>query len=285
MISSLAWVKKGAAARHPSKFIISDDAELQRIQKLTNLEFGDAQGQLKEARQAGLGNECEDAEWQDEEGEDADESGQKQSSEEQAQDDQVDVEMDEDDLAKYKLDTYDDEESTGIAMGAFSNIKGLSFYKSNEDDPYITLKDDKEEEDEDREALEVLPTDNLLISAKTEDEVSLLEAHVYESVSDDSLEGFSLYVHHDLLLPSFPLCLEWVGHTPASAASSFSQQRKGHGNFLAVTTMEPEVEIWNVDVIDGLVPDVVLGDRKAKRDWEKDAGKRTGKKSESFVVM
>jgi periodic tryptophan protein 1 len=27
------------------------------------------------------------------------------------------------------------------AMGAFSNIKGLSFYRDNNDDPYITLKD------------------------------------------------------------------------------------------------------------------------------------------------
>ena len=26
-------------------------------------------------------------------------------------------------------------------MGAFSNIKGLQFYQSNADDPYITLKE------------------------------------------------------------------------------------------------------------------------------------------------
>lgn len=29
----------------------------------------------------------------------------------------------------------------GAANGLFSNIKGLTYYKDNEDDPYITLKD------------------------------------------------------------------------------------------------------------------------------------------------
>jgi hypothetical protein len=28
-----------------------------------------------------------------------------------------------------------------IAMGAFANVKGLSFYRDNNEDPYITLKE------------------------------------------------------------------------------------------------------------------------------------------------
>jgi hypothetical protein len=28
-----------------------------------------------------------------------------------------------------------------IAMGAFANVKGLAFYRDNNDDPYITLKE------------------------------------------------------------------------------------------------------------------------------------------------
>ena len=44
-----------------------------------------------------------------------------------------------DDLSEYKLDDYDEEETeTG---GLFSNIKGLTYYKDNEEDPYITLKE------------------------------------------------------------------------------------------------------------------------------------------------
>lgn len=308
MISSLAWVKKGVAARHPTKFNVSDDAELERIQKLTNLEFGDAQQQLQEAKEAAMGMGDGDGGWQDE-GDEDDDDEEDDNADPNRTDVTIndegdatnghstaktggqaaadDIKMDEDDLAKYNLDTYDEEESKGSAMGAFSNIKGLSFYRSNEEDPYITLKDDAEDEDDDREALEVLPSDNMLISAKTEDEVSLLEAHVYAIVNGDAPEGSSLYVHHDLLLPSFPLCLESVEHTPASASSSSTRPAgtKG-GNFLAVSTMEPEVEIWNMDVIDGLVPDVVLGDRQATKDWEKEAKKKgTGKKKRKIPAV
>ena len=44
-----------------------------------------------------------------------------------------------DDLSAYNLDKYDEEESKGAAMGAFSNIKGLSYYGDAKDDPYVTL--------------------------------------------------------------------------------------------------------------------------------------------------
>jgi len=47
---------------------------------------------------------------------------------------------DDDDLAVYNLDDYDKEESKSTAAGAFSNIKGLSYYGDNNDDPYITLE-------------------------------------------------------------------------------------------------------------------------------------------------
>ena len=47
---------------------------------------------------------------------------------------------DEDELAKYNLDDYD-KESKSIAAGPFSNIKGLTYYKDNDEDPYITLKE------------------------------------------------------------------------------------------------------------------------------------------------
>lgn len=63
-------------------------------------------------------------------------------------------------------------------MGPFSNIKGLTYYKDNEEDPYITLQDVCcmiyahstlslteffKEDDDEREELEVLPTDNLIV--------------------------------------------------------------------------------------------------------------------------
>jgi periodic tryptophan protein 1 len=67
-----------------------------------------------------------------------------------------DVEDDPNDLSKYNLDNYDEENigagaytECGLvtptysfaASGPFSNIKGLTYYRSNDDDPYITLKE------------------------------------------------------------------------------------------------------------------------------------------------
>lgn len=79
----------------------------------------------------------------------------------------------------------------------FGNVKSLAYYESNKEDPYITLQDD--EEDEEREDLQVLATDNLILSAKVEDELAHLEVYVYEDESDN------LYVHHDIMLPAIPL--------------------------------------------------------------------------------
>ena len=112
----------------------------------------------------------------------------------------------------------------------------------------IVLRQDNEDEDE-REELEILPADNLIVVAKTQDEISQLEVYVY----DESQEN--LYAHHDLMLPSFPLCLEWLDFPPAGSSSP----RKEFGNYIAVGTMEPEIEIWSLDVLEGMYPDMVLG--------------------------
>ena len=113
----------------------------------------------------------------------------------------------------------------------------------------------RQEDDDEREELEVLPTDNLLVTAKTEDEISQLEIYVY----DESQEN--LYVHHDLMLPNFPLCLEWLDFTPASSSSSttVAPQTAGFGNYIAVGTLDPEIEIWSLDVVEAMYPSSILG--------------------------
>lgn len=96
--------------------------------------------------------------------------------------------------------------------------------------------------------MEILPTDNLIVAAKTQDDVSQLEIYVY----DESEEN--LYVHHDLLLPAMPLCLEWLDFCPGRTSGADTK-----GNFVAVGTLDPEIEIWSLDVVDGLYPDAILG--------------------------
>ncbi len=146
-------------------------------------------------------------------------------------------------------------------MGPFSNIKGLTYYRNNDEDPFITLKEDEQEQE--REELEILPSDNLLVVAKTEDEVSQLEIYVYEESEEN------LYAHHDLMLPSFPLCLEWLDFPPISSPARRDPQNPSSapsaeatqqfGNFVAVGTLEPEIEIWSLDAVEAMYPDMVLG--------------------------
>ena len=68
------------------------------------------------------------------------------------------------------------------------------------------------------------------------------------------------YVHHDILLPAFPLCVEWIDKQVTSAATGDKVS-----NLLAVGTFEPDIEIWNLDTIDLLYPDLILGQHVADK--------------------
>jgi len=249
LISAVAWVRRGVSAQHPQKYVL-DDRELERVSALARIELEDARIELERAHLAaqemGKGAEGEEADDNDEENW-VDED-----------DDAMDVDSGAapkskvDDLSEYNLDDYDDDAKT-LSTGPFSNIKGLTYYKDNEEDPYITLKD---EDDDEREELEVLPTDNLIVVAKTEDEISQLEIYVY----DESQEN--LYAHHDLMLPNFPLCLEWLDFPPASSSSTPSvavPNSSEFGNYIAVGTLDPEIEIWSLDVLEAMYPSSILG--------------------------
>ncbi|SGY40641.1 BQ5605_C003g02405 [Microbotryum silenes-dioicae] len=272
LISAVNWIPRGAAAQHPSKYVV-DEAELARVEKLARVRLDEAQMELELARATEEENR-EDGGGDDDEEEEAEGEGEGDGWEDEKADDEemkVDGEDDEDmedaatanalamaksvkesaqagnnDLTAYDLDNYDEEESKGSAMGAFSNIKGLSFYGDDKEDPFVTLDAKQEDEELEREELEIFPTDNLLVVAKTEDDVSQLEVYVY----DESEEN--LYVHHDLLLPAMPLCLEWLDFCPGRSSED-------KGNFIAVGTLDPEIEIWSLDVVDGLYPDAILG--------------------------
>lgn len=163
----------------------------------------------------------------------------------------------EENLAKFNLEGYSEEEEIyddQDIIQATSNIDDIAL--GIEEDPYLKennmAKDEEEEEkveEDDLDDLHVRPTDNLLIACRTEDEVSYLEVYVYEEEEDN------LYVHHDIMLPSFPLCTEWIGTQLAS------EQPTSHGNFAAIGTFEPEIEIWNLDMLEVPYPTTVLGQR------------------------
>ncbi|KAF5359202.1 hypothetical protein D9756_003076 [Leucocoprinus leucothites] len=272
LISAVAWVKRGAAIQHPQKYVL-DDNELQRVSALARIELEDARVEMERAHKAAQemgkgaeGDEADDitvngedveeedgdANWVDEDDDAGDANG-----------DAMDVDSgptpksNPDDLAEYNLGDYD-EDTKSSTLGPFSNIKGLTYYKDNSEDPFITLNDEDTDDDE-REELEIYPTDNLIVTAKTEDEISQLEVYVY----DESQEN--LYVHHDLMLPNFPLCLEWLDFPPVTSSSASTppalknSSNPGFGNFIAVGTLDPEIEIWSLDVVEAMYPTSILG--------------------------
>lgn len=175
-----------------------------------------------------------------------------------------------DDLKEYDLEHYDDDvaedkNNEGMGMGMFGNVKSLAYHDSNADDPYITMKEN-EEDDEDREELQILATDNMLLAAKVEDEVAHLEIYVYEDEADN------LYVHHDIMLPAIPLCVEWLD-LPVGKSNV---EKDSRANFVAVGTFDPDIEIWDLDTIDCMYPNAILG--KGGEAAEGEEGKKKKKK-------
>jgi len=63
------------------------------------------------------------------------------------------------------------------------------------------------------------------------------------------------------MLPNFPLCLEWLDFSPASSSSTNQPQTNltGLGNYIAVGTLDPEIEVWSLDVLEAMYPHSILG--------------------------
>ena len=251
MITASAWVPRGAAAAHPTRYGI-DEKELARISKLAQLQLDDAKEDLENAK-----NRRKDV------GRTGDSSDEEKSGVRLLRSQGYSIfNLDfknyfliyarrdiDDDLKEYDLDHYDsdDLDENGEPLAIFGNARSLAYHESNTDDPYLTLED--EEEDEEREELKVLNTDNMLVTAKVEDEVAYLEVYVYEDEADN------LYVHHDIMLPAIPLCVEWLD-IPVGKETTHSDLR---ANYVAVGTFDPDIEIWDLDTVDCMYPNAILG--------------------------
>ncbi|XP_078322317.1 periodic tryptophan protein 1 homolog isoform X2 [Crassostrea virginica] len=236
IIPCIKWVQRGVAKSIPDKVKLSED-ELKRVIEETKdkIDLADDEDDDQE-------EEEEDENDMEEEDDSAKNkpnatSGGKRKHQE---DEEEDIE------AKYDLQDYDNDDEIDMLKG----IGDLTYFASNEEDPYVTLKDEGDSDDED---FEIKATDNLILVAKAEKEFCCLEVYVYNE------DLGNLYVHHDILLSSFPLALEWMNYDVGEDSP---------GSFVAVGSMEPVIEIWDLDLVDSVEPATVLG-TKAKSKGKK----------------
>ncbi|KAI5287969.1 hypothetical protein KEM54_005583 [Ascosphaera aggregata] len=269
MITTTSWVRRGVAAPFPKKYEI-DEAEMERISQMARSQLFDAQKGLRDAKSRAETGDMKDDEPMDVETGRTDKKEDVQVEEEIKKEEEIDI--NDDDLKEYDLEHYDSDpvDSDGETTTVFGNIRSLAYHAPGEEDPYLKLPEN-ESDDEEREEMQILGTDNLLLAGKVEDEVAHLEVYVYED------EAENLYVHHDIMLPAIPLCLEWldlpVGHRHGPSQADLERNT---GNFVAIGTMEPDIEIWDLDVVDSMYPNAILG--QGGLDATEEAPKKKNKK-------
>jgi len=231
MISAVRWLPRGAAKSNPERFEMSP-AELAMLKKANELN-AETQEELKADRMQELNARDE------------------MSDSDSESNDNDNAEEDDEFMKSLKLEKYDDEDEHSILTGASElSIAGTNMeVRDDGTDQYLELPEVNDDDSEDDEDIVIKATDNICLVGRTDDEQSTLEVYVYE---DDDC---TLYVHHDFPLPAFPLALEYIG-----SGSTQAEDNQRH-NFVAVGTFQPQIEIWNLDVMDVLEPNFVCGGR------------------------
>lgn len=252
MISALGWIRRESAAVKPTKYQLSESDYAAFISQ-ANEQISKTRAEAAEA-----GIDLDTALKAEEGGSDVEMNTNANAnanlSKEEAEE-----------LAKYNLDEYDDgDPDQNDNENVSSEDDEMMLDEETDNGIFMPLSklvrpegtnpvgNNEEFDEEELEDLTLRPTDLLFVTAKTEDEISQLEIHVYEEQVIGESGGIedNLYVHHDLMLPSFPLCLEWIDYP-------FIQGEE-KGNFVAVGSFEKQIEIWNLNVLDLVYPTVTL---------------------------
>ncbi|KAJ8565013.1 hypothetical protein K7X08_001473 [Anisodus acutangulus] len=238
MIAAISWIPKGVAKSVPAEAEPPSKEEIEEILKsglLDKREDGDDEDDEAE----------EDMNVDESKGKDDDEVAVALSAADALGKATQVASLGTDDitdgLKELDMDNYDDDED-GIELFG-SGLKDL-YYPSNDMDPYLKDKDNDSEEDDD---MIIRPDDSIIVCASNEDDVSHLEIWILEDLSDGEI---NMYVHRAIIIPAFPLCTAWLD-CPIKGGE--------RGNFIAVGSMEPAIEIWDIDIMDEVQPSVILG--------------------------
>ncbi|CAL4945827.1 unnamed protein product [Urochloa decumbens] len=259
MISAISWVPRGAAKNVP---VVAEPPTQEEIDEaIKTLAFGGEGGSDAEEDDEGGTMELDGAEDELEE-EELDEVARAKAVAKALAKGSVKVDDVADELRELNMETYDDEED-GIEI--FSSGIGDLYYASNDMDPYLIKNDDDEDDDDDEEIEDkmIKPTDYVIVCAHSDEDIFSLQVNILEETEDGEQ---NMFVHHDAPLPAFPLCTAWM---------DFNLKGGDKGNFIAVGTMDPAIEIWDLDMVDEVQPHMVLGGLSKKK--KKAKGKK-GKK-------
>lgn len=71
-------------------------------------------------------------------------------------------------------------------------------------DTFAQYPDQFSDSEEEKEDFTIRKSDALIVAATADNDHSSLEVYVYEH------ENANMYVHHEIILSSYPLCLEWL---------------------------------------------------------------------------
>ncbi|XP_063991604.1 periodic tryptophan protein 1 homolog [Diachasmimorpha longicaudata] len=227
VVPCTTWVKRGVAAPNPEKVQLTP-AELEGIIKRTQtqLEDIDSDSEVNDQNDHVVANGNQTT--------NSAPSGENAAS-----------------TDEFNFENYDDEDGN-----IHCSIGGLAVINADGTDPFVTVGED-EDVDSEKEDDIIKPDDNLVLVAHVEGDASLLEIFVY-----NEKEG-SFYCHHDLLLPAFPLCMEWLSFDPSDAKPA---------NFCAIGDMTPIIQVWDLDLIDCLEPAFTLGSKPKKKKKQKRVG-------------
>lgn len=216
IIPCTTWVKRGVAAAVPEKIELSPK-ELEDIIKQTQSDLQDKDSDKEEEEDSENATDTQD------------------STVRENNDGSMEVD-------EYEFNKYDEESGE-----VYCNIGNIVSFGEDGRDPLITSEVDEDSEKEDDL---IKSDDNLVLVGHVDGYVSTLEVFVYNEA-----EG-SFYCHHDLVLPSFPLCLEWLNYDPNDTVPA---------NLCAMGSMSPIIEVWDLDLIDCLEPAYKLGRKPNKK--------------------
>lgn len=162
-------------------------------------------------------------------------------------------------LEEFDLENYDNDEAP-------DNVQLFSIIDQDaprEKDPHIIGDPDSDSDSEDLN--EIRPSDFVFMATSCDEDECNLELYVFDK------DELGMYVHHDLMLGAYPLCIDWLNTLPGQDTGSFG----------VVGLFDHSIQIWDMNELESIEPAEVLGTSKTKR--KKNSKNKSAKKQQGHA--